>query len=260
MTGDSRPPRQDRKLTPVTEQSAVRQRLARPLARITADLVRDARFADTLPMVTRLCSDVLNAAATAVVVLDPRGVVRVLTAPDEHRDLVRLLENHADDGPWSRSMASLRMVGVENVGDDDRWPALSQDAPAVGYRAICAAPMILGTRPVGSLALFYREPTEFGEDHRAVVQTVADLTTLSLCQDSDEARSDMLAGRVLAAFDERVRYEHAVGMAAGRLDTDTDRAAALLQAHAREHGMALTTLSRSITDGTFDWSALDRSI
>lgn len=260
MIGDSPPPRQDRKLTPVTEQSAAVQRLVRPLARITADLVRDARFADTLPMVTRLCSDVLNAAATAVVLVDPRGVVRVLTAPEQHRGLVRLLEDHTDDGPWSRSMSSMRMVAVENVADDDTWPALSRGAPAVGYRAICAAPMILGARPVGSLALFYSEPTEFGDDHRAVVQTVADLTTLSLCQDSDEARSDMLAGRVLAAFDDRVRYEHAVGIAAGRLDIDTDRAAALLRAHARDHGMALTTLSLSITNGTFDWSVLDRSL
>ncbi|MFG3521835.1 GAF domain-containing protein [Nocardia nova] len=260
MTGAPQPPGRDPEPEAATEQTAAPERLIRPLARITADLVRDARFADTLPMVTHLCSEVLNAAATAVIGVDPRGVVRVLTAPGEHGDLVRLLENHPRHGPWRRSMTSMEVAGVENIGDDETWPALTRDALALGYRAICAAPMVLGTRAVGSLALFYDAPTQFGVDHRAVVQTVADLTTLALCQDSDEARSDMLTGRVLAAFDDRVRHEHAVGMTAGRLDTDTDRAAALLQAHARDNGMVPTTLSRSITEGTFDWSALDRSL
>lgn len=260
MTGDPQTPGRDPEPTAATEQTAVPEPLVRPLARLTADLVRDARFADTLPMVTHLCSEVLNAAAIAVIGVDSRGVVRVVTARGEHRDLVRLLENHAGRGPWSRSMATMEVAEVENDSDDNTWPALTRDALALGYHAICAAPMVLGTRAVGSLALFYDAPTEFGGDHRAVVQTVADLTTLSLCQDSDEARSDMLAGRVLAAFDDRVRHEHAVGMAAGRLDTDTDRADALLQAHARDSGMVPTTLSRSITDGTFDWSALNRSL
>ncbi|WP_227981348.1 GAF and ANTAR domain-containing protein [Nocardia spumae] len=235
------------------------EQLVRALSQITADLVRDADIANMLPLITRLGAQVLNAAATALVVVDPRGRVRVLPTTDERPDLTRLLEAHALDGPWTESMSSMDVVVVGHAAADGRWPHVSRAADGAGFAAVCAAPMILGDRAVGSLALFFGEHAEFGPDHRATIQMLADLTTLSLCQNSDDTRAELLARRTLSVFDDRVRYEHAVGMTAGRLNTDPDRAAALLRTHARTHGLSLVTLSRDIIDGTFDWTALEPS-
>ena len=260
MSDDTTNPMHNRKIIDVSKEYIVLEQLVRPLSEITADLVRDADLVSTLPMISRLCATVLNVSWTGIVVLDPHGNVRVLPATDARPDLIRLLETHATDGPWTESMSAMTIVEVDGLGDDGRWPELSRSAAAAGYHGICAAPMILGTQAVGSLALFYGERTEIGPDQRAVVQTLADLITLSLCQDSDTARAELLARRALRTFDDRVRYEHAVGMAAGRLNIDADRAAQLLRGHARSHGLALITLAGDITSGTFDWTELDPSV
>ncbi|AHH19687.1 GAF domain-containing protein [Nocardia nova SH22a] len=231
--------------------------LVRPLSKITADLVRDADLTNTLPLIAQLGAQELDAAAPALVIPDLRGAVRVLPAGAERPGPLHILEAHTTNGPWTESMSTMEPNAVTIDGDDGRWPDLSRDALAAGYHAICAAPMILGTRSVGSFVLFYERPVEFDPDHRTTAQTLADLVTLSLCQDSDSARAELLAGRALTIFDDRVRYEHAIGMTAGRLDIDIQRATALLQAHADTHDLPLVVLSRSITSGTFDWTELD---
>ncbi|MEV5650944.1 GAF domain-containing protein [Nocardia sp. NPDC052254] len=243
----------------MSKEYVVLEQLVGPLSRITADLVRDADLTSTLPLINEMCTRVLHVAAAAIVVLDPNGVARILPMTEDRPDLIRLLEIHASDGPWTESMSSKEMVEVARIGDDTRWPDLSRAAAALGCGAVCAAPMILGTDAVGSLISFYDESVEQRPGYQVVVQTLADLTTLSLCQDSDSARAELLARRSLSTFDDRVRYEHSVGMVAGRLNIDASRAAALLREHADAHGLSLVALSRAITSGTFDWIELEHS-
>ncbi len=236
------------------------EQLVRPLSRITADLVRDAEVTNALPQIYELCAGVLNAVGSALLVVDPRGRVRVLPTVDDRSELIVLLEAHAGNGPWTESMSTGKAVLVDSIDDDGRWPELSRDAVAAGIRAVGAAPMVLGERSVGSLVSLYAQRPDFGPEHQIVVQTLADLATLSMCQDSDESRAEILARRALSAFDDRVRYEHAVGMAAGRLNTDPTQATTLLREYARIQGVSLVALSRSITSATFDWTELERAI
>ncbi|WP_067680634.1 GAF domain-containing protein [Nocardia miyunensis] len=224
---------------------------------MTANLVRDADPAGILPLTVDTCARVLDAETSAVMVLDPRGGMRVLSTADDRPILVRLLETHAHDGPWHDSATDQDVVVADDIDRDDRWPGLTADVLAAGYRAIHAIPMILGDQAVGSLSLFYRERAGLAPGHRALAQTLADLTTLSLCQESDDTRYELLARRTLTELDDRVRYEHALGMTAGRLNTDIDQATAILRSQARIRGVPLATLARRITDGTFDWTQLD---
>ncbi|MBY8861064.1 GAF domain-containing protein [Nocardia sp. CA2R105] len=244
----------------MSDERGVQEALVEPLAQITANLVRDADVASTLPLVDRICAQTLHTATSAVMIVDPRGGMQVLSSADDRSLVVRLLEDHAQRGPWNDSVATMDVVGSGNIGEDGQWPGLSRDAMAIGYRACYAAPMVLGEVPVGSLAVFYHEHRTLDADHRALVRTLADLTTLSLCQESDETRQELLARRALAILDDRVRYEHALGLTSGRLDVDADRAAALLEGHARARSIPIAVLSRDITNGTFDWVELDPSI
>ncbi|MFF3567732.1 GAF domain-containing protein [Nocardia jiangxiensis] len=244
----------------MAEERGAQEQLVEPLSKITANLVRDADLASALRLVDRICTQTLHTATSAVMIMDPRGGMQVLSTADDRSRVVRLLEDHAQRGPWNDSVATMDVVGSGSGGDNGQWPALTRDAIAIGYRACYAAPMVLGDSPVGSLALFYREHRTLDADHRALVRTLADLTTLSLCQESDETRQELLARRTLAILDDRVRYEHALGLTSGRLNVDADRAGAILDGHARAQGLPISVLSRHITNGTFDWTELDPSM
>ncbi len=257
MKEHTTPPQPDRKIDGVSKEYIVLEQLVRPLSQITADLVRDAAPVNTLPRINELCTRLLSGDAAAIVVRDPHGIERVLPMTDDRPDLIRLLETYAGNGPWTASTASLDVVEVDRI-DDERWPELGRDLAATGCRWVCAAPMVLGTEAVGSLVLFSEQDLALDPAQRTVVQTLADLVTLSLCQESDRARAELLALRALSTFDDRVRYEHAVGMVAGRLGIDAGRAATLLRAHADARDLSVAAISREVTSGTFDWSELDR--
>lgn len=259
MNDDDTDTTRNRKLAGVSEERGVQEKLVEPLSQIVANLVRDADLSSTLPLVDRICAQTLHTASSAVMIMDPRGGMQVLSTADDRSRVVRLLEDHAQRGPWNDCVATLDVVGSGNIDDDGQWPGLTEDAVAIGYRACYAAPMVLGEVPVGSLALFYRERRTLDADHRGLVRALADLTTLSLCQESDETRQELLARRTLAILDDRVRYEHALGLTSGRLNVDADRAGAILDAHARARGLPISVLSRDITNGTFVWAELDPS-
>ncbi len=235
----------------------MQQELVDLLSRMTANLVRDADPASLLPLTLDACTRALDAETSAVMILDPRGGMRVLSTADDRPALVRLLETHTQHGPWYDCTAEQDVVIADDIDHDGRWPDLTADAVAAGYHAIHAMPMVLGERAVGGLALFYREPAGLAPGRRALAQTLADLTTLSLCQESDDTRYELLARRTLTELDDRVRYEHALGMVAGRLNTDLAEAVLVLHRQVRTHGLSLTALAKDITDGTFDWSRLD---
>ncbi len=235
----------------------MQQQLVDLLSRMTANLVRDADPASLLPLTIEACTQALDAETSAIMVLDPRGGMRVLSTAGDRPALIRLLETHGHHGPWYDSAAEQDVVAADDIEHDGRWPDLTAEAVAAGYHAIYAMPMVLGERAVGSLALFYREPAGLTPGHRALAQTLADLTTLSLCQESDDARYDLLAQRTLTELDDRVRYEHALGMVAGRLNTDLADAVLVLHRHANMYGTSLTALAQAITTGSFDWSRID---
>ncbi|XVS61014.1 GAF and ANTAR domain-containing protein [Actinosynnema sp. CA-299493] len=235
----------------------VQDQIASVLSEITAELV-DSHDADAvLRMVTAACTRLLGAAATGVMLVDPRGGIKVVSASDEHARFVELLQSQIDEGPCVDCIREGVVVNAVDFADEpDRWPTFIPAATAAGYRALHAIPMRLHGRTVGGLNVLYTRIAPWERWQGQLARTLADLTVLGLSQEGDARRVDRLVEQTLTAMNDRVRLAHAIGVVAGTLDLDAEQAGALIHRHAAERGTPLRDVTKALIEGSLAPAAL----
>ncbi len=224
--------------------------VAAVLAEITVGLTHGPDSDTVLRLVSDSGARLLGAAATGVMVVDPRGGIEVVAASDEPARFVELLQSQVEEGPCVECVAEASIVTSGDLEDDrDRWPTFVSAAVAVGFRAVVAVPMRLDGRAVGGLNLLFAEPTVLAGWQLQVAQVVADLAVLGLTQERGTRRAERLAERTLTVLNDRVWLDHAVGMIAGTLDVEPRAALLVLTRYVTTSGRPLRDVVRAITDG-----------
>jgi GAF domain-containing protein len=251
--GGTGPERAPGRMLPGVEAQVGLAEFADAFAAITAGLVGGHDAVGVLRLVVEGCVEVFGAAA-GVLVVDPRdGGLQVAAASDERASFVELLRSQAERGP---ALDAVRAGGVVDAADlraePDRWPAFAAAAVRAGYPAVRAVPLRLDGRSVGALVLLSGRPGPVPRWQPRLLRALADLAALGLSQERDPRRTDRLVEQTLTALNDRVRVAHAVGLVAGTLGVDQERARDLLERHARERGLPVPRLARDITDGAVD--------
>jgi transcriptional regulator with GAF, ATPase, and Fis domain len=223
------------------------------LREITANLLGDSDMSHTLTTITHACAELLGASATVVTVVGALGEMRVLTASPDDPATVALFEKHADDGPWAECHRAGRTAGFADLIDAARrWPDIAAAAVGAHCRAAFSVPMLLAGDPVGALTLVYAAATQPSAQQLELARCLADLATLSLCQESKPHRAESLARHTLTLLNDRVQLEHAIGMVAGGLDVSVSDAHTTLRRHAHARKLPLSELARSIALGSIN--------
>ncbi len=231
--------------------AGVRDEVVPALSELTASLTDGHDPDAVLRLVTAACTRFLGAAATGVMLSDPRGGIRVVSASDERSWFVELLQTQVDEGPCIDCIKD----GVAVTADltaDDRWPEFRPAALDAGYRAIHAIPMRLDRKVLGGLNLLYLEPAAPDPWQQRLGQVLADLAMVGLSQETGPARVNRLTERTLTTLNDRVHLAHAVGMVAGTLGIGVEEARDRILDHAREHGSQVRDVTRAITNGEVD--------
>ncbi len=231
--------------------------IAAALSEITAKLV-DGHDADAvLRMVTAACTRLLDASATGVMLVDPRGGIKVVSASDERARFVELLQSQVDEGPCVDCIRHDALVSADDLARESyRWPEFTPAATAAGYRAVHAIPVRLHGRTVGGLNVCYTSTAPWERWHEQLARALADLTVLGLSQEGDARRVDRLVEHTLTAMNDRVRIAHATGLVAGALDLDPEQASALIHEHAAAHRTPVRDTTRALVDGSLDPAAV----
>ncbi|CCH32577.1 GAF and ANTAR domain-containing protein [Actinosynnema sp. NPDC047251] len=233
------------------------EQIAAALSDITAKLV-DGHDADTvLRMITAACTRLLDASATGVMLVDPRGGIRVVAASDERARFVELLQSQIEEGPCVDCIRDDVVVSaVDLARETDRWPEFTPAATAAGYRAVHAIPMRLDNRALGGLNVLFTGTAPWAQWQYDLARTLADLSVLGLSQEGDSRRADRLVEHTLTTMNDRVRLAHATGLVAGSLNLDPERASALIHQHAGAHRTPVRDITRALVDGSLDPAAL----
>ncbi|HUQ59457.1 GAF domain-containing protein [Lentzea sp.] len=234
----------------------VRDEVVPALSELTASLV-DRHDPDTvLRLMTAACTRLLGAAATGVMLIDPRGGIRVVSASDERSRFVELLQAQVDEGPCVDCIKDSTAVFTADLTAEDRWPEFRPAALDAGYRAIHAIPMCLDGQVVGGLNLLYLEATALDSWQQRLAEMLSALAVLGLSQETGSTRVHRLTERTLTTLNDGVHVAHAVGLVAGTLDIGVDDARTLVVDYAREHGTSVPEVAKALTNGELDPAAL----
>ncbi len=199
-----------------------------------ADSLAGADVLDVLADLVHASTRLTSASEGGIVLVDGAGDLHVVASTSERAADVEEAQLGTLEGPCLDCVRDGVVVEVPDLDDRlESWPRFSRIAEESGFRAVHATPLQLRGRTLGSICLFSSEPGALSDRDAALVQTLADMATLSILQQHALDRSTALGDQLQRALDSRVVIEQAKGAIAQRLGISVDQAFGLLRRQAR---------------------------
>ena len=209
-------------------------------------LLDDFDVVDLLTDLTARCAQLLDVAATGLLLADPLEKLRLLAATSEQARALELFQLEADEGPCVDCYTTGQPVSVADLRSAvRRWPQFVPAALDAGFESVHAVPMRAAGIVLGALGLFGTRPGELSEADLLVAQTLAHIACVAILHESPPT-PDTVFPRLRSALAGRVVVEQAKGFLRESLDVSVEDAFRLLRAYARDNGQHLTDVARRL--------------
>ena len=209
-------------------------------------LLDDFDVVELLTELTERCAQLLDVAATGLLLADPRRHLHLMAATSEQSRELELFQLQADEGPCLDCYASGQPISVADLGaEQSRWPRFVAAATEAGFVSVHAVPMRAAGIVLGALGLFGVAAGELNNADQLVAQTLAHIASVAILQEHAPT-PDIVLPQLRTALTSRVVVEQAKGFLRERLQISVEDAFALLRQHARTHSEHLTVVSRRL--------------
>ena len=221
-------------------------------------LVEDFDVIDLLTVLTGRCVELVDAAAAGILLVDPRGRLRVMAASSERVELLELFQLQNNEGPCLDCFRAGRSVIVGDLARDARWPSFADESIRAGFPSVCALPLRLHDDVLGGLNLFMAEAVELSQADVTLAQALADVASITIVQARAAREATLRKEQLQHALDSRVAIEQAKGMIAERARIHMPDAFSHLRTFARSTNRGLTDTARAVVEGAIDIDLLIR--
>jgi hypothetical protein len=177
-----------------------------------AGVVGHHHVGDILGRLVRDCAQVTGAAAVAILVIDQRQRLSLLSATSSATAELEMLQAQESTGPCVdviTSGQSVSVAGAEALAS--RWDGVGSAVVRTGFEAVDAFPMRWHGRTLGGLNLFHTDAAAAASLDRSLAQAFADVATIVLLHSSD-IPADQIAARIHEAIAARGTIEQAKGV------------------------------------------------
>src|SRR3984957_12547405 len=110
------------------------------LLQLADTLVEDFDVVELLTMLSDRCVELLDAAASGIMVANARGHLQVMAASSEDANLLELFQIQNEEGPCLDSFRSGSPVVHANLPDGSPWPRFGERAMSAGLPSVHAFP------------------------------------------------------------------------------------------------------------------------
>ena len=227
------------------------RRLTEAFVTLADTLVDDYDVVDLLQTLVDTTSELLEAAATGLILADDHGILSVVASTTEGSEIVDLMQPETGDGPAAESYLSGEVYAVAEIAtlDDKEFAASATD---LGFASLHSVPMRLRGHVIGALTLFRATVGTLNDADAAVVQGLADIATIGILHERALRESDIAQQQLQHALNSRVIIEQAKGVIAQTRSVDMDSAFRTLRDYSRSNNLNLRDVAelvvkRSIT-------------
>jgi GAF domain-containing protein len=211
-------------------------------------LMDDFDIVEILTLLAGRCVELLDAAATGILLADPRGVLQVMAASSEAANLLELFQVQNEQGPCLDAYRTGQPVICADLRETSPWPRFASRALGSGFSSVHAFPMVLRHRVLGTLNLFKTEPQPLPDADIIVAQALAHAATLAVLQNQTSLDTTRVTAQLQYALNSRVAIEQAKGVLSEQASIETDEAFVRLRAYARDHESKLTDVATAVVN------------
>lgn len=198
---------------PVIENLGVLETAAQ-LRELTAGLIAVTDFDEALAQLVQIIRDAVPGATwcgfTVLRAGEPAGVADSEPRLAELDDL-----RHGPESPSMSAIHRREMILSENLSREDRWPAWTARARALGVQGVISAPVDVDDQVIGAINLYAGSPAALTTQRQLTAMLLAEHAGLLLAAVRHRARQAALSGEL----DETLLVEGVIGQALGVIMT-----------------------------------------
>src|SRR3984957_19412448 len=125
--------------------------LASTFLQLADTLVDDFDVVELLTMLSDRCVELLDAAATGIMVANAGGDLQVMAASSEDANVLELFQIQNQEGPCLDAFRTGQPVVHANLAAGSSWPRFAARAMSAGLPSVHAFPMRVRAHVVGTL-------------------------------------------------------------------------------------------------------------
>jgi GAF domain-containing protein len=210
-------------------------------ARLVTELHGRPGVEQTVEGVLQFALQAVGCTHAGVVLARRRGLSGTAAATDPVIEQADQLQLEHGEGPAVTVAAGADSVYVADTRIDQRWPAWSPKAAALGLRSVLALRLHANGITLGVLELFHTEPAGFDTDDEAVAHILARHASIAVAAAREEAS-------LRRAVDARKLVGQAQGILMERFSVDADRAFAILRRYSQDNNIKLRDVAQRLTE------------
>ncbi|SDO53370.1 GAF and ANTAR domain-containing protein [Geodermatophilus sp. DSM 45219] len=217
-------------------------------ARVAGLLLSEETVDTALGLVSSLALDAVPGAVGAgVSIVDERGR-RSSGSTDARVQRADALQYELGEGPCLAAAAGRRMVRVDDLPTDRRWPRWASAVTPLGLRAAMSVPLVAGDASLGALKVYAERPGSFDVSaERRLTLSAAQAAILAANVQTRE-RARRLTEGLRQAVRERDVVSTAKGVVMAQHGVPEDVAFGILVSRAGEEGAALADVARTVVE------------
>ncbi len=217
-------------------------------ARVAGLLLSEETVDTALGLVSSMALDTVPGAVGAgVSIVDGRGR-RSSGSTDARVQHADALQYELDEGPCLAAAAGRRLVRVDDLSTDRRWPRWASAVTPLGLRAAMSVPLVAGDASLGALKVYAERPGSFdvSAERRLTLSSAQAAILVSNVQTRERARQ--LSEALRRAVRERDLVSTAKGVVMAQHGVPGDVAFGMLVSRAEQEGRALADVARTVVE------------
>jgi GAF domain-containing protein len=222
--------------------------LSAVFARMSGLLLSEDTVATALGQVSALALDTVPGAVGAgVSVIDERGR-RSSGCTDARVERADALQYELDEGPCLAATAGRRVVRIDDLAVDRRWPRWADVVAELGVRAVMSAPMVGGDRSLGAVKVYADRPGVFDAQSERRLSMFGAQAAILVANVQTHERAHRLSEGLRQAIGTRDVVSMAKGVLMARHGVPEETAFSLLVGRSGEESGTLPEVARAVVD------------
>jgi GAF domain-containing protein len=222
--------------------------LSAVFARMSGLLLSEETVETSLGLLSALAQETVPGSTGAGVTIVDESGRRSSGSTDDRVRQADSLQYELDEGPCLAAAATRKLVRMDDLATDPRWPRWSAGATRLGLRAAMSAPMVAGDVSVGALKVYCDEPDTFDTAGEQRLILFAAQSAIFVANLQTRTRAERLSDGMRRAIRGRDLISMAKGLLMGRNAVDEDTAFRALLARAEQEGTSVTQTAQAVVE------------
>lgn len=217
-----------------------------------ADLGRlrfgEMRVEDAIREIVQTTHSMFQVDGAGLMLADAEQHLRSVAASDDRFTYLEDLQVRHQEGPCIEAFDTKELVGVEDLGHDDRWPLFSNAAVGQQVRAVLASPLPYNQDAVGVVAVLSEQSRPWSPEGELALLAFTDLAALLIASMMMGEQQSEISAQLQGALNSRQVIEQAKGVLIGTRGMSARAAYEQLRAQARAERRKLVAVCAEVVD------------